>query len=100
MWCLQDDETQYGRIRGKIAEHHQASCIGGCIFEYSDEWWKGSKGDTWHTGVCPCCSFCCFAPVRLPVSALPDLAPLIFVCELSTSATRDLSDWPWGTAFG
>ena len=47
---MQDDDGPYGRIRGKIDPHHQPSCVGGVIFEYSDEWWKGSKGDTWHTG--------------------------------------------------
>ena len=44
---MEDDATAYGRARGVVRSHAQASCIGGLVFEYSDEWWKGGN-DTYH----------------------------------------------------
>ena len=36
----QADSQPYGTIRGAVVTSHQPSCVGGSVFEYTDEWWK------------------------------------------------------------
>jgi hypothetical protein len=45
---MEGDTSDYGRVRGQMFKGHPASCIGGAVFEFHDEWWKGSKDDTFH----------------------------------------------------
>ena len=94
MFCLQDDDTKYGRIRGKIVEHYLPSCVGGCIFEYSDEWWKGSKDDTWHTGVCSLCHSETIVPSRLHSPLIRSNGGSLTAGSFTTRGLRNIQRGP------
>ena len=47
---LESDSADTGRIRGPVEPAHVHSVVGGLVFEYTDEWWRGVQDDTYHTG--------------------------------------------------
>ena len=49
MYLETDSAADVRRIRGGVQAAYVPSCIGGLVFEYTDEWWKGVRTDAYHT---------------------------------------------------